>query len=187
MKLIFDFDDVLFDNKLFKKHLFSVIEKAGGNRESAEAYYRQVKNAFSLKNFLADIFKRENMRDSVEKTYAEIMEECKNLVNQELRSIIETAGANNCYLATFGEDEFQREKIKRCGLAPLFAEIYTTLGSKKEIVERICLAYPTEKIIFVDDKPEFFAGLDKEKCKNLKTILCDERGLEKLQAEIKSP
>src|SRR3989344_2382039 len=164
MKLIFDFDDVLFDNKLFKKHLFSVIEKAGGNRESAEAYYRQVKNAFSLKNFLADIFKRENMRDSVEKTYAEIMEECKNLVNQELRSIIETAGANNCYLATFGEDEFQREKIKRCGLA-----------------------HPTEKIIFVDDKPEFFAGLDKEKCKNLKTILCDERGLEKLQAEIKSP
>src|SRR3989338_617731 len=45
--------------------------------------------------------------------------------------------------------------------------------------------YEKKTVVFVDDKAKYFENLDFEKYPNLKTILYDDQGLEKLKREIK--
>lgn len=83
-----------------------------------------------------------------------------------------------------GEKEFQLDKIQHSNINHLFSEINVVSESKKEMIERICSENQNSSIIFIDDKIEHFKDIDMGKCKNLKTILFDENGLQKLIAEI---
>ncbi|OGI66512.1 hypothetical protein A3H53_02740 [Candidatus Nomurabacteria bacterium RIFCSPLOWO2_02_FULL_40_10] len=175
MKFIFDFDDVLFHTtKKFREHENAILEKAGISRETSMEYSKKERwNLFSLRKMLAHFSVPPEL-------YEKIMEKSKNHVNEELREIIEKLGKPNCYLVTYGDEEFQLDKIKRSGIMPLFSEVIVVIGSKKEAIEKICAKYKNEKVIFVDDKAKHFEDLDFIKYPNLKTILYDERGLEKL-------
>ncbi|OGI94840.1 hypothetical protein A3A03_00355 [Candidatus Nomurabacteria bacterium RIFCSPLOWO2_01_FULL_40_18] len=174
MKYIFDFDDVLFDNtKQFKEHMYMHLEKAGVSRKKTEEYYKTIpKNQFWLKTILAHFSLKEDL-------YETILRESKNFVNEELVNIIKKLGKNNCYIVTHGYEEWQRDKIQRAGIAPLFSEIMTTQGSKKEAVEAICAKHKDEQVVFIDDKAKHFEDLDFQKYPNLKTILYDEQGVDK--------
>ncbi len=180
MKFIFDFDDVLFHNtRKFKEHMYACLEKSGVKRREAEEYYLKTRtNQFWLKGMLAHF--------SAGHLYEEIMQASENLVNQELIELIKKIGKSNCYILSYGDKEFQLDKIERTQIAPLFREVIVVSDSKKETVEKICSIHKDEAILFIDDKPEHFANLDLSKYPNLKTILFDEKGLEKLQAEIKN-
>jgi len=78
------------------------------------------------------------------------------------------------------------DKIRSTGFESFFSKIIVVPESKKKTVEKICTEYNNEKVIFIDDKAKYFEGLDFKKYPNLTTVLYDERGLEKLIAEIKS-
>lgn len=179
MKYIFDFDDVLFNNtKQFKEHMYVCLEEAGVPRVSAEEYYRGVRvGGFWLKEMLAH-FSLE------EKWYEKILQGSENFLNKELINKIKKLGKKNCYIVTHGGEEWQQDKIKKTGIAPFFSKIIIIQGSKKEAVEKICAKHRDEKIIFIDDKAKHFEDLDFAKYPNLKTILYDEQGFEKLTAEI---
>src|SRR3989344_5835061 len=71
-------------------------------------------------------------------------------------------------------------KSKSTGLESFFSDIIIVAGSKKEAVEKICAKYKDEKVIFIDEKAKYFEDLDFVKYPNLKTVLYDEKGLEKL-------
>ena len=179
MKFIFDFDNVLFNNtKQFKEHMYMHLEKAGVSRSVAEEYYKTIpKNQFWLKKILIHFSIKENL-------YEKILDESKNFLNNELIDIIKKLGKKNCYIITHGYEEWQRDKIRKTGIESLFYEIVVISESKKEAVEKICARHKDEKIIFVDDKNHHFENLDFTKYPNLKTILYDEQGLEKIMAEI---
>jgi len=163
-KYIFDFDDVLFYNTtLFKKHMYSCLEKAGIPYQEAFSHYQKIRQEFSLKSFLVYF--------GVENIYEEIMSKCPDFVNTELIKTVEKIGKDNCYMITHGEKEHQLEKIKRSGIAPLFSEIIIIQGSKKEAVEKICAKHKDERVIFVDDRADRFEDLDFKKYPNLKTVL----------------
>lgn|SRR3989338_732094 len=183
MKLIFDFDDTIFKNTgPFKEKIFSTLEKAGVSRDISEPYYREVREfEFSLKNFIAELFKREGIEKNVEDVYEEIMSACKDCLNNDLVEIVKGASKENCYIVTNGESLYQKDKIERSGIAHLFSEIHTVPGSKKDVIEKICEQHIKEKIIFIDNSERFFADLDMERCKNLKTVLFDENGLKNLR------
>ena len=181
MKFIFDFDDVLFNNtKQFKEHMYLCLKKADVPRELAEEYYKSVRaKQFWLKELLAHF--------SVPKSwYKKILKESKNFTNKKLLKVIKKLGKNNCYIVTHGHEEFQRDKIKITGISPLFSEIIVVSENKKEAIEKISAKYKNEKVIFIDDKIKHFENLDFGKYPNLKTILYDERGLEKLTAILSS-
>ncbi len=179
MKFIFDFDDVLFDNtRQFKEHMYMHLEKAGVSRNEAEKYYKTIpKNKFWLKELLIHFSLKESL-------YEKILAESKNFINEELINIIKKLGKENCYIVTHGYDKWQRDKIKKTGIKSLFSEIIVVSGNKKEAVKKICAKHKDEKVIFIDDKIRHFEDLDFVKYPNLKTILYDEQGLEKLKAEI---
>jgi len=179
MKFIFDFDDVLFDNtKQLKEYMYECLDKAGISRDIAEKYYKTVReNRFWLKDFLHHFSLTESM-------YEKILKKSKNFTNKELLTLVKKLGKENCYIVTHGNEEYQRDKIRITGIEPFFSEIFVISNSKKGAVEKICAKHKNEKVIFVDDKAKHFEDLDFKKYPNLKTILYDEKGLEKVLAEI---
>lgn len=180
MKFIFDFDDVLFfTTRHRKEHMFVLLEKVGIPLAEIEEYYKKARlEGLLLKNMLAHFLA--SKRINQKKLYEEIMAENKNFINVALLETIKKLGKDNCFLITHGGTEFQKDKIKRTGVAPLFSKIIIIQGSKKEAVEKICAKHKDEKVIFIDDKVTCFEDLDFKKYPNLKTILYDEHGLEKL-------
>ncbi|KKQ12279.1 MAG: hypothetical protein US26_C0013G0003 [Candidatus Nomurabacteria bacterium GW2011_GWE1_36_71] len=187
IKIIFDFDDVLFDNtKQLKTRMYSCLEKNGISKDVAEKYYKEVREAeFYLKDFISKLLIRHNIsKVSQGDIYEEIMCKCKDFVNKDLLGIVNNLGKSNCYIVSNGEKDFQKDKINRSGIYSLFSEVNIVPKSKKDNIERICSENKDSRIIFIDDKPKFFNDLDMERCKNLKTILFDENGLEKLITEI---
>ncbi len=176
MKLIFDFDSVLFNTKEFLKYLYDCIEKAGVSRNIAEEYYKKVGGPqFSLKKLLINLLIRENL-------YEEILRESRNFINQDLIQIVQKLGKDNCYIVTHANEEWQLDKIKSTGIESFFSEIIVVSESKKDAVEKISAKHRNEEVIFIDDKAKHFEDLDFVKYPNLKTILYDERGLEKLNS-----
>jgi FMN phosphatase YigB (HAD superfamily) len=180
MKYIFDFDRVLFNvGRHWTNHTFIVLEKAGVPKEVVEAYYDKERwNLFSMKKMLEHFAVPQEV-------YLEVMKEVESFRNHELIEVISKLGRENCFIVTYGDEEFQFDKIRRTGIADLFSAIFTVAGAKNEPIEEICRRFPDEKIIFIDDSKKHIDELDLVKCPNLKAILYDENGLEKLKEEIK--
>lgn len=174
MKYIFDFDDVLFDNtKQFKEHMYLCLEKVGIPRNIAETYYEEVReNGFSIKNFVSVLLSRGKITE-IEgmELCKKIMAENKNFANTKLIEKIKNLGKENCFIVTHGLNDYQLDKINSIDILPLFNEIITVQGSKKEAVEAICAKYKNEEVLFIDDKTKHFESLDFDKYPNLKTIL----------------
>jgi FMN phosphatase YigB (HAD superfamily) len=181
MKFIFDFDDVLFNNtKEFKPYMYGILEKAGVPRDIAEPYYKQVRvNEFWLK----DLLKHFSLDVSL---YEKILDKniIKEFLNKELIDLVFKLGKENCYILTHGGTEFQLDKIGRTGIIPLFSEVISVFTKKTKNIERICMKYKDEQVIFIDDKIIHHDNIAITKCPNLKTILFDEQGLQKLKVEI---
>lgn len=189
MKVIFDFDDVLLKSTgQFKNWIFDCIQIVGVPRERIESYYKETRsNQFSLRNFINTLFVEANIQNiSVEETYKKILEGCKSFINEKLVEVVKSTGKENCYIVTNGDFEYQMDKVDHSGVKDLFSEIYVVPGSKKEVIEKICVESPEEKVIFVDNREEFFSDIDMEKCKNLKTVLFDENGIENLLWNLKN-
>ena len=171
MKYIFDFDDVLFPTSkerghpLFKEYQFSVIEKAGVPMSKILEYYEKERlNQFSLKKIL-------NHFSLPGSLYQEIIAQSKNFINHEVIETVKRLGSSNCIILTYGDNEFQIDKIEQSGIAPLFAKIIPVPGSKQETLEKLCREFKDEQVIFIDDSAKHFENLDPIKCVNLKTIL----------------
>lgn len=176
MKFIFDFDGVLLNTKQFIKHICVRMEEAGVSEKEVKEYYGKVGGTqFSLKKMLAHFSISENLNK-------EILSKGRSFINEELLTIIKNLGKENCYMVTHANREWQLDKIKHTGIEPFFSGIEVVSESKKEAVEKICEGYRNEPVIFVDDKEKYFEDLDFVKYPNLKTILYDDQGLEKLKS-----
>lgn len=180
MKFIFDFDGVLFKSKgHFRDHMFKALESAGLPLDTIDKHYEETRiDKFALKHLIKHFKLNENL-------YEEIMRDCYKFANTELLEIVKKLGKENCFIVSFGDTEFQLDKIKGIEIEPLFKEIHVVPESKKSIVEKIAAQFPTDKVLFIDDKASHFKDLDPIKYPNLKNILFDENGLEKVKEEIK--
>src|SRR5258706_11472479 len=78
--------------------------------------------------------------------YQKLMQESPNFINQEILKLIKKIGKENCYMVTYGDKEFQEEKINRSGVKDLFSEIFIVQDGKKEAVEKICAKHQDESV-----------------------------------------
>ena len=189
MKLILDFDDVLFNNtKGLKIKIFEVLARHGiVNSESAYLRKREGNEPFSLINFLHEIIATQGVAGvNEQELYEEISESFSGLLNEPLLALIRDMkiSRDDCFIVTSGEKKYQEDKIEGSGITRIFNVARIVDHSKKLEVEKICRDFPEDEIIFVDDKEKFFRELDMEACSNLKTVLYNEHGLENLKAEI---
>lgn len=170
MKLILDFDDVLFNAAGLKEKIFTTLRSQG--IINASELYETERNSgipFSLKRFLYKVYERNpGVRTTTDTVYEEIMAECKNLVNQEIVTFVQSVGKENCYIVTNGDTEFQEDKIARTRLGAYVASVTVVPGSKKEAIEALCKEFVNEQVVFVDDKSKFFEDLGE--LPNLTTV-----------------
>lgn len=179
MKFIFDFDDVLLHTsvgaKTLRKHTCAILEEAGIPESEVIAYIEKERwNRFSIKKMLANF-------SLPSEFYEKIMSCVPELINFEIIEIVKKIGKENCFILTYGDEEFQLDKVKKSGIYNLFLRVISVGDSKKEAIEEICAKYKNEKVIFIDDKAKHFENLDFKKYPNLETLLYDEKGLEKLK------
>jgi hypothetical protein len=105
--------------------------------------------------------------------YEEIMNKSQNFINKDVFKFIKKLKKDDCYIVTYGDTEFNKDKIIYSGAFDLFnpENIFIVGESKKEAVEKICAKHKDEQIIFIDDKEKEFRDLNFIKCRNLKTVL----------------
>lgn len=187
MKLIVDFDDVLFDAASLKQLAFKVLTEIGvTNGEELYTSKREFIQPFSLKQFLLLVCNEKEKGEDVERLYELIMKDCPSFVNGEMVSVLKEIGKESCFIVTQSEEGYQKDKIKRTGLQDLVEEVVIVSSTKKEVIESLCNRFSKEEVIFVDDKRKFFDDIDMEKCKNLKTVLYDQNGIASLKKEIEA-
>ena len=178
MKLILDFDDVLFNAKDLKEVMFSLLLEEGvlnGN----ELYDRERRSGrvFMLKDFLKFACTTSGEGGSVlvevnvDSIYEKIMSTCPDLVNQDMIKLLQLVGKENCYIISNGDQEYQKDKIIRAGLDTMVTAVIVVPGTKSKEIEKVCSEFPNDEVLFVDDKQSYFDDIDYERCKNLKTIL----------------
>lgn len=184
MKVIFDFDDVIFNAKAFKEYMFLVLEKNG--YEDIRAKYEKMRGSgvtFSLYSFIKSVT-FDSSEENVQVLYEKIISSCPLYINQQIFDLMTALGKENCSIVTHGDHEFQMDKIRRSVGTDMVKDIVVVSTTKAEAVAAICDRYNDEEVIFVDDKLSFINDLDFEKCSNLKTVLFNENGLANLKAEI---
>lgn len=191
MKLVLDFDDVLFNNAKLKEQIFISLEQRGVDRNISKdlyAKYRETGVPPVLKDFLRMVAEASNHQGLLGDgdCYEEIMSICSTLGNHELMKLALSVGSENVLIVTSGDREYQLDKIRRSLPEGLACEIIIVPGTKKEAIEELCARFKDEDVLFADDKLKFFNDIDMEKCPNLKTILFNENGLINLQAEMEA-
>ncbi len=188
MKIIFDFDDVIFKAGEFKEVMFQII--ALYTEEPLEVIknkYLEVRTygtPFSLRKFLV-LVAPDVSESKREEFYQNVLSESKYLVNQNVISVMKGLGKEHCYIVTHGDETFQKDKIRESQVKDLVQEVIVVSGMKSEAIVSLCEKYHGEEIIFVDDKVAFLHDIPKERCPNLRTVLFDTHGLENLNREIK--
>jgi FMN phosphatase YigB (HAD superfamily) len=184
MKVIFDFDDVVFDTKRFKETIFAVLDTRG--YRSGRSLYNTMRTSgepFSLLLFISHVT-ADSSEEHIEAIYEDIVSKSSHFVNNDVVEIMKNIGKENCYIVTHGDEKFQRDKIRESLGEELVQEVVVVSGSKADAIKKICKQHKEEDVIFVDDKLFFINDLPVSDCVNLKTVLFNEHGLENLKAEI---
>ncbi len=183
MKVVLDFDDVIFNAKAFKELMFFYLGERGiRNARGVYEKMRHDEKVFSVLAYLDELGINEDERDAV---YEGIMTPCARLTNKEIIRVMEQVGKENIFILSQGEEGFQRDKIERSVGDKVFgSHVAVVRESKTEELRRICDTYKGEDVIFADDKIEFLNALPATLTPNLKTVLFNERGLETLLAEM---
>lgn len=158
MKIIFDFDDVLFSTKDFKDVLFSGLEKFGVSSELLANYYFEHREHFiNPRNFYYN-FIHDNELDISSKELDDVLNSLfsglKRFLNQELIDIVKKFGPENCFIISAGDSDFQMEKIKSCEIDELFGEIHIIGKDKNEVIEGLMSKFKGDEFIFIDDNKE---------------------------------
>jgi hypothetical protein len=116
--------------------------------------------------------------------YEEIMSICTSIIHQDVLALIKDVGRENVYIVTHGDEEFQKDKIRRSLGENYVAGVFVVNGSKKDVIAELCLRFQSQTVIFSDDKEAFLEDIDMEVCKNLKKVPFKEGSADMLLAEV---
>ncbi len=191
MKLILDFDDVIFDTKSFKIKVFSGLVDVGVTSNSVESIYQKQRSAFNITTLYREVIRCAGIamsQEELEKKIEAVLQDLHNYVDERLIQMINNTGKENCYILTAGEGEFQKQKLLYSGVLSLIPneQIIIVGSDKKENLRLVCGLYPNEPIIFADDKEINIQDAQSLMIPNLFAVQYDERGFEKLSEAVSS-
>lgn len=170
MRVYLDLDNTLLATRVFYHEFYRELLLAEGNTErEIDMSYTFFANgatllgeAFSPRRQMEILGWREVTKERVLASIENILREKRGFIFPEVVTVLmelRRRGAT-LILLTFGNEEFQKQKIIASGIAHHFDEIKVTGGDKTEIVlgDR-----EGEAIVFVDDKVEFMERLSERK------------------------
>lgn len=180
MKVFIDFDDVIFNTGQFKHDFKNMFLKNGISAEIFDKYYSDPNDSRAIKTFdpwlqierICDNeikLDRENLHNLVHKFITDI----SIYLFADVLDFVQTIGAKNIVIVSFGEREFQTKKIKNSSIVKYIPNIIVTQDSKaREIIEILTKenADLNENNFFLDDRIEQIQDV-KEKIPKIITIL----------------
>lgn len=165
MKIFIDFDDVIFNAKKFKNDLIKIFSK---NKVSQEDFFRSYE--FTKKSLLlykpekqlqflikdGKIKNLENLRRDLDL----FMGNLKRYVFKDALNFLEKFSIGDFYLLSYGDKDFQAEKIKNSKITDYFKKIIITNKNKAEAIKNL-ISDPRETYFFIDDKIEHLKEMEK--------------------------
>ncbi len=190
MKIIFDFDDVLFDAYSFKQKVFSGLTSYGIHTKDIEDLYKQHRKIFNPRTVYKEALENSSQNISeieLQKVLDELFSSIDTYIDRRMITLFESVGKDNCYIVTAGDEEFQKQKIKSSlgNTGVDLDHIFFVKEHKGDIVQTICKQYPNEKVVFVDDKKEHIQEVLVLGIVNVIPVLYDVHGFETLSLKIK--
>ena len=160
MKIFLDFDDSLFHTKKFRGELVKIFLKNGVPRKKFfDTYYDYPKKTSSgLKKYNPNwqirlLEKSLNINSvKIKKDLRGFIRNTKKFVFPDVKNFLESFKRKNLYLISYGYTDFQREKIKNCGLFEKFYRVVIADDNKNVIVRRF--VEEKEIFAFIDDRIE---------------------------------
>lgn len=167
MKIFLDFDDSLFNTRKFRGKLIEIFLKNGVSRKDFFGTYYDYpqKTPSGLKKYSPNrqiklLEKRLNINSAkIRKDLQKLVKNTKQFVFSDARDFLKSFKKSNLYLVSYGYTNFQREKIKNCGLIREFRSVVISDGNKNEVVKRF--AGKKENFVFVDDRVENISNVKK--------------------------
>ncbi len=189
MKIIFDFDDVIFDSNAFKQRIFSGLVSSGIPSDVIKDLYIGHRTNFSPIILYKDAVEKTELKiseKSIKKSVEDLVQNVDSYIDQRIISLIQSLGKENCFIVTAGDKDFQKLKVKASlGNNIIEEHCFFVEKKKSEALKSICEMYPTESIIFVDDKDRYIEEAKSLNTKNLFPILYRHDGFDVLSSKIK--
>lgn len=171
MKVFLDFDDTLFNTRDFINDFSSVFVSLG---ISSEVYRETRKRAYTMfdtttsvydidkhlaelavhkpdfdtaqAKHLADVF----LADTARYVFADVIPFFESMREKQVA----------CYILSFGQSVFQRQKINGTGLQHYCKDIFI-VQEEKSLSIAACAQDESERVLFVDDRAEYIAAMKK--------------------------
>jgi len=154
MKIFIDFDGVIFNTELFKKRLIKFFSENGISKKDFDKSYQYFKNQkipYSVIKHLKLLFFLKKIKKKCR--YNDIL---RPYIFKDAEIFLKSFSKNNLYLLSYGDLNFQKQKIKGAKISDYFRRIIITNKNKAEILKQINFKDKfgkLEKIIFIDDQP----------------------------------
>lgn len=161
MQIFLDLDYVLFDTASYKRAVYDALEKAGisgeiyletlgssfdGPSADSKRLYIPQEHELRIKKKLPS-FKQ----GSLLKIHKQLLSRKARFLYPEVPSFLESASKFELILVSYGNEQFQRQKIKSLGIRGYFSCVFITQDPTK-VAPLVNIA--TERGLFFDDKPE---------------------------------
>lgn len=161
MKIIFDFDDTIFDTQKFKESFKKVFYSVGVSEDLYNDTYYTAKVIWKGKTLFRysldkqfEAIVRKNPKINLRQLRAEMnsfLINLKRFVFTDFYEFVKDVAKENLFLVSFGGGDFKRRKIKGSGVVKFFSQI--EIGdSKAEMIKNLKIN-SDEKIFVIDDKP----------------------------------
>jgi FMN phosphatase YigB (HAD superfamily) len=180
MKIFVDFDNTIFDTKhKFLDRFFDVFYYYGVSREDFDNTLPhfsktslQTGECYSPKKHIKKI-KKITGKNIDEKVFlqemSEFLEDLEKYVFEDFYQFVNGFDKKDLIILSYGDYEFQKQKINGSGVVQFFEDVIITQGDKTKEIEKYMQDFPNEKIVLVDDKLGYFENAKKSKL-NIQTI-----------------
>jgi hypothetical protein len=189
MKIIFDFDDVIFDSHAFKQKIFSGLVSSGIPSDIIKDLYISHRSSFSPYTLYKDAVEKSGLKisdKSLRGAVNALVKDVDSYIDTRIVTLITTIGKEHCFVVTAGDKDFQKLKVEASlGGVVIPEHCFFVEYKKSEALQKICEQYPDEPVIFVDDKSRYMDEAHSLHIKNLHPVLYRHDGFEQLSQKIK--
>lgn len=170
MKIFIDFDDVIFNTKQFREDLKDVFLSFGVSKELYEATYFDTEYRGLVKSHdpMRQISRIKETADIDEENLKGAMKDflgrAGEYVFPDFAPLVESFGADNFYVVSYGDLRFQNEKIKASGVDMIVNNIFVAEELKTAIVKKIIEERNIpgdEEKFFIDDRVEHLDDMEE--------------------------
>lgn len=174
MIVFIDFDDVVFNSGKLSEELKGLFFKRGIEESLFEKYYYDENKTYNPQRQI-DRIQEDSDKDfsNLKKEVSELIDNLGEYVFDDFKEFIEKVGRENIYILSFGDEEFQKLKIKNSGIDRDVEKTIIAKGKKSEQLKKFFSRNSNlekEEKYFIDDKVHHIKDVKKNFPK-IKTIL----------------